>query len=113
MHAPMSEEISNGAQCEARVSTGGARESVGSWSNSHCFIPLKQNVCRRSVAYDTNSGSSSPFVSVTCQRPRPALRSAASLEIDASRAGYLPGCGVNVINVIVIIVITVTIITYC
>ncbi len=84
----MSEEMSNGPQCKARVSKGGARESVGSWSNAHCFIPLKQNVCRRSVAYDTNSGSSSPLVSVTYQRPRPALRSAASPEIDVSHACY-------------------------
>jgi hypothetical protein len=27
---------------------------------------LKQKVCLRSVAYDTNSGSSSPIVIVTC-----------------------------------------------
>jgi hypothetical protein len=26
----------------------------------------KQKVCRRSVAYETNSGSSSPIVSVAC-----------------------------------------------
>ncbi len=49
---------------------GGARESVGSWSNSHFFIPLKQNVWRRRVAYDTNSGSSSPLVIVACRQPR-------------------------------------------
>ena len=58
----------------AGVSIGSVRESVGSWSNSHRFIPLKQNVCLRSVAYDTNSGSSSPMVIVTCRQPRP-LRS--------------------------------------
>ena len=59
----------------AGVSIGSVRESVGSWSNSHRFIPLKQKVCLRSVAYDTNSGSSSPMVIVTCRRqPRP-LRS--------------------------------------
>ena len=58
----------------AGVSIGSVRESVGSWSNSHRFIPLKQKVCLRSVAYDTNSGSSSPMVIVTCRQPRP-LRS--------------------------------------
>jgi hypothetical protein len=58
----------------AGISIGGVRESVGSWSNSHRFIPLKQKVCLRSVAYDTNSGSSSPMVIVTCRQPRP-LRS--------------------------------------
>ncbi len=56
-----------GPQCEAWVSASASvRESVGSWSNSHCFIPLKQKVCLRSVAYDTNSGSSSPIVIVAC-----------------------------------------------
>ena len=60
----------------AGISIGSVRESVGSWSNSHRFIPLKQKVCLRSVAYDTNSGSSSPLVSVTCPRPRPTMRSA-------------------------------------
>ena len=54
----------------AGMSIGGARESVGSWSNSHFFIPLKQNVWRRRVAYDTNSGSSSPLVIVACRQPR-------------------------------------------
>ena len=74
-NAQMSEQLSSTSQCEARVSSiGGARESVGSWSNSHRFIPLKQKVCLRSVAYDTNSGSSSPMVIVTCRQPRP-LRS--------------------------------------
>ena len=58
----------------AGISIGSVRESVGSWSNSHRFIPLKQKVCLRSVAYDTNSGSSSPMVIVTCRQPRP-LRS--------------------------------------
>ena len=71
----MSERLSKHVTVRgAGISIGGARESVGSWSNSHRFIPLKQKVCLRSVAYDTNSGSSSPMVIVTCRQPRP-LRS--------------------------------------
>jgi hypothetical protein len=66
------------------ISIGSVRESVGSWSNSHRFIPLKQKVCLRSVAYDTNSGSSSPMVIVTCRQPRP-LRS-----ISRAYGSHLP-----------------------
>ena len=71
----MSEKLSKHVTLRgAGISIGGIRESVGSWSNSHRFIPLKQKVCLRSVAYGTNSGSSSPMVIVTCRQPRP-LRS--------------------------------------
>ena len=73
--AQMSERLSKHVTVRgAGISIGSVRESVGSWSNSHRFIPLKQKVCLRSVAYDTNSGSSSPMVIVTCRQPRP-LRS--------------------------------------
>jgi hypothetical protein len=72
----------------AGVSIGGARESVGSWSNSHRFIPLKQNVCLRSVAYDTNSGSSSPMVIVTCRQPRPLRSISRAYESHLPRSAF-------------------------
>ena len=87
----MSERLSKHVTVRgAGISIGSVRESVGSWSNSHRFIPLKQKVCLRSVAYDTNSGSSSPMVIVTCRQPRP-LRS-----ISAPTKGHYfqPGDGV-------------------
>jgi len=74
--AQMSEQLSKHVTVRGTgISSGSVRESVGSWSNSHRFIPLKQKVCLRSVAYDTNSGSSSPMVIVTCRQPRPLWRS--------------------------------------
>ena len=69
--AQMSEQLSKRVTVRgAGISIRSVREFVGSWSNSHRFIPLKQKVCLRSVAYGTNSGSSSPTVIVTCRQPR-------------------------------------------
>ena len=93
--AQMSERLSKHVTVRgAGVSIGGVRESVGSWSNSHRFIPLKQKVCLRSVAYDTNSGSSSPMVIVTCRQPRPLRSISRAYESHLPQKGsFQPGDG--------------------